>query len=623
MTAETKALQYGVVLAAGVVLSLSIGLRANIPCWNDEGTFLKAAEMLKSTGSLVSKTTETNLAGRTVKWHALWHPPLYLSMLAPLGHDPFRPISARLLSVACWLACLFMAIKGTTRTQTDWQNNRWVACALLALLQLSIPAVADGMLYIDIDTSVLAVAVVAFVVNFVRMPERSFGFNIASTAILTAFLFWSKLTTPPFLLVASCVVAALYRKWRVLSAVIVGACLGTVLFVGSLLLYCYATEADVRLMLSMYTSKGGASLFAWLRTPGVLLNSIYVNVVWSSIWFLILIAVAVGLRFRRGCQRLPETWRADSFWVCGTIIWLMYPICFQTTHPKYIYPSLLLLSACAYERLISASVSERATARLNIAVGAGIGMLGIAAFQIPSLCFQNSWPQLKGLRALDLLKVPEVSRLLVYLGLIVLGLIAPFLWKRLTLVRFDHFGKLCLWSMFVGCLLFGVSDLGFAIWKDDAFSPLNRQYQSGFMEAVATLRRMPPKLNVVYSRTSSFYTGGTLINLSAGQDVFLREWSADDVRNYGLGLLSEKKLDVCVDSLRFPESLILMRDCINAGMHIRTFNDYYVASFEPVEKLMGPGVDTLRKGSNHEKEAQKKREDSSLIGAELSATFPF
>ena len=82
----------------------------------------------------------------------------------------------------------------------------------------------------------------------------------------------------------------------------------------------------------------------------------------------------------------------------------MYPFCFQTTHPKYIYPSLLLLLAYAYERLASASAVERATARLSVAVGAGMGMLGIATFQTPSLCFQRAWPQLKGLRALDLWK---------------------------------------------------------------------------------------------------------------------------------------------------------------------------------------------------------------------------
>jgi hypothetical protein len=441
------------------------------------------------------------------------------------------------------------------------------------------------MLYIDIDTSILAVAVVAFVVNFVRMPGRSFGFNSASTTILTAFLFWSKLTTPPFLLVACCLVAALYREWRVLSAVIFGAFLGAVLFVGSFLLYCYATEADVRLMLSMYTSKGGGYLFAWLRSPGALLNSIYVNVVWSSVWFLILIAVAVGLRLGRGFQRLPETWRADSFLICGAIIWLVNPLCFQTTHPKYIYPSLLLLSVFAYDRLLSASAGEQAMARRNIVFGAGIGILSIAAFQIPSLCFQNPWPQLQGLRALDLLKVPEVSRLLLYLGLIVLGLIVPFLCKRLAPVWFDHFGKLCLRSILVGCLLFGVSDLGFAIWKDDAFSPLNRQYQSGFKKAAALLRKMPPGLNVLYSRASSFYTRGTLVNLSTGQDVFLREWNKEKIRDFGLRLLAEKKLDICADSARFPESLILKADCENAGMHVLIFGDFYVASVAPLEEL--------------------------------------
>jgi hypothetical protein len=572
-----------VIALALAAVGLAAGAFADLrkPSWDDEAAFLVAANRLAAEGTLVSRTTTLNLASKPIREHALWHPPLYLYVLSIVHQDPLHPTRARLFSILCWVTCVVLAvvlIRGPPREMSSANRVSTGTIEPLAWivgLAIASPVIVDGMSYIDIDTSVLAVAILVFVTVIARLRDSFDVRGIALIAAATAFMMWTKLTSPVFVVAAALLVSVLRREWKLSGVILAGGFFGAFLFGLSFWAFGRATHTDLSLMFTMYATKGQGRLLQWTHSPGVLLDSLYVNIRWSSLPLLVATILACLHRRRSSVSRAE-----DLCWATGIVLWLTYIFLFNTLHPKYIYPSALLFAvgAALYLTTHPAGTAPRAwkyvaPALAALAVGVAMGL--------PSAADSRPWPPLHGLSPRALVQTPELLFLVGAAVLLALSILAGILLRRRP-----ETARVLITGFVIGGILAGGLSTAVLISDGSGMSPLNRPRQSGFETVLQIGTHLRPGLNVSRSRPTEFYTAGRLDEIQSGQDVYLRGWNADSVHAQGVRLLRQHAVDLVIDSRRFPETLLTETDCVDAGMKISHVGDYYVATFRPLDSLV-------------------------------------
>lgn len=232
--------------------------------------------------------------------YGMWHPPLYLYCLAASRYV-FGPANwtARIVGVA-WFAATAAVV---------WRLGGPLALSLLLLS----PLLAQGALYLDIDNTSMAFALILFGAVFAAAPRPHSGRTVALLAAILFLAMWSKLTTPYILLIAVAVFHALNRDWRgLIQTAAIGAA-ATAAFLGSYFLYCWLTGYPAGFMFdTTYVGRRGAYLSAG-RSLVKPLHAIWWNVIWFSPALALLFGLLTGERLHAFWQRR----RADAidFWM--------------------------------------------------------------------------------------------------------------------------------------------------------------------------------------------------------------------------------------------------------------------------------------------------------------------
>jgi hypothetical protein len=233
--------------------------------------------------------------------YGMWHPPLYLYSLA-VTRSMFGPAdwSLRIAGVAWFAATAVVA----------WR----VAGPFPLCILLLAPLVAQGALYLDIDNTSLAFALILFGAAFVAAPRPHSARTVALLSAILFFAMWSKLTTPYIMLIAVLVFHGLNRNWRgLLQTAAIGA-IATAAFLGSYFLYCRLTGYPAEFMFdTTYVGKRGSYLSTGGRSLVQPLHAIW----WNLIWFSPALALLFGLLTFERLQVLWRVRRAESidFWV--------------------------------------------------------------------------------------------------------------------------------------------------------------------------------------------------------------------------------------------------------------------------------------------------------------------
>lgn len=282
------------------ILYLALALpRAFVPPVADEVAFLDCAERFPN--------IPDDRAPR--------HPPLYVTTIALLGSSIHNALPARLLSIVSFLGILALAARA--RKTLGWDPQGW-SLFLLA----TCPLLVQGSALIDIDTSLLALFMTAWMVLW---AERAHGLILA--AVLALALMTKLLPTP--LVVVAAFVYSLKDGWKhALRTVVPGALLGSAVAAAFILLW-----------------KPGLS-FTWLlenvSRPSipVLLNA-HVVLVWLG-------ASAALLAMIRRKLDLPTLFLATG--AIGILAFLLRG--FLPYHfPKYWFPPVVLFLMGAAARI--------------------------------------------------------------------------------------------------------------------------------------------------------------------------------------------------------------------------------------------------------------------------------
>ena len=181
------------------------------------------------------------------EWAALYHPPLYVYLLAGwfavLGKGAMqaRLFGALCAVLLCWLTVRLSRLLSLRSREFDW------AIWPIVLLQ-AYTLQASGI--VDIDTSIygpLLVGLATAAIYLARRSDRPLGWRVVLLGALIAVVMWAELTTI-WLLVAA-MPALLHPRLRLGRSLLVTAAssaVGVVLFLATFLPYCLLADLDPR-----------------------------------------------------------------------------------------------------------------------------------------------------------------------------------------------------------------------------------------------------------------------------------------------------------------------------------------------------------------------------------------
>ncbi len=221
------------VIVLCVVLYLLISFSSwNEPIMGDEVCFFIAAREV-SDGSMRGSS------------YGLWHPPLYVHLLALLektvGLDAFTARIPGLVFFVVSLVLIYLLCLQLCRDLPFRRQVGWAACALYALNPFSV----RGSLLVDIDGTVLNVLLLAMMVAFSRRPAQGMGLRARiGFSVFCAVVLWAKFPGPLLFFGAMVLYSLVRREFiqaRVWASIFAG---GVVLFLLSWYGYCLVFERD-------------------------------------------------------------------------------------------------------------------------------------------------------------------------------------------------------------------------------------------------------------------------------------------------------------------------------------------------------------------------------------------
>ncbi|MDO8672033.1 MAG: glycosyltransferase family 39 protein [Dehalococcoidia bacterium] len=181
------------------------------------------------------------LIGESAHW-GLWHPPLYLytmaTVFAVLGSSTE---SARFLGVLTAFLTIGLTALLARQFAPKREGRAGAIVALALVLTLTSPFFIQGILYLDIDNTIL----MPLVLFFLYLGQR-FGLIETLTArrllvlsLVFTLTLWAKLTTPLLLLAALGASYAIRRRWRAAVNIVGVGVIGSVMFAVTWLGYAF------------------------------------------------------------------------------------------------------------------------------------------------------------------------------------------------------------------------------------------------------------------------------------------------------------------------------------------------------------------------------------------------
>ena len=272
-----------------------------------EGVRVNGAPMIKLEQSLREMPAAEARFGA---FYGLWHPPLYVYLLALATLAGPGDAWLRAVGVVC-LGLSFGIIWRMSRDALGADAPRLVVALPISFAVFS-PIVTQGSLYVDIDNTILATLMLLFLWQFTQPGDRLTPRRLAWLVALLTLMLCAKLTTLPMVWLACVVYAAAGDRPRrdLLAVTIVGA--GAVAVFGVMYAaYCAAFRLPLGYMFDLGFG-GRFDLFGSLKTVAQVIRSARWNLAWMSPVLAVLLAgvaverVAAYVRTRRVTP--PDAW---------------------------------------------------------------------------------------------------------------------------------------------------------------------------------------------------------------------------------------------------------------------------------------------------------------------------
>lgn len=304
----------------------------------DEVDFVRAAEGIVTTG----KPIYTGANNKT--YIGLWHPTLYVNILA-LSFRFFgvHDWSARIVSVAFTLLTLLVVYLITKHL--NFSNFSKVLAIFIFLLN---PLIVQGSILVDIDNSALMFFITLFVYAYLKLDKTMK--NLVLLAILFALTLWTKISTPPVLILGIFIYHVLNREYRdaLLESTIIGF-IGCFLFLITWFSYCAFLDLPFPqpfIHNISYLSHGDSLHYILTHLWG------FKNILfWATPFFLLLILAISQSRMKFYCKN-RKLIVVDFLVIVGLLIFFEYLIVgsYQTADfPRYFIPMMPFFSiASAY-----------------------------------------------------------------------------------------------------------------------------------------------------------------------------------------------------------------------------------------------------------------------------------
>jgi hypothetical protein len=352
-----------VVLGLALITTASLGFASRFlhdPLMADEIYLVIAADHIRHAGRPLTRTTTDASrfasgdpasgppADERDTGYALWHPPLYLHLVALVfGLAGTGAAQARLFGLGCLFAtilAMYLLSQAVFRDRADRRAIGLLAAFLFAVNPLAI----QGALVVDIDNTLLTPALLLTLLAVVRSLEARRATRDLGLGALVAVLLWIKLTTPPALLLALAIflaaregIGAALRRTGVVAGV------GVAGFLVTWMAYtdAHGLPAAVpfeHLLGSLVGAGPRGTLPTVAREAGLGLARV---ALWVSPFLLLLWGLSLGRRaLEFGSTRALEA--EDLLHLTAAIILVAYLVVGRTTFgfPRYDYPVLPLLA---------------------------------------------------------------------------------------------------------------------------------------------------------------------------------------------------------------------------------------------------------------------------------------
>lgn len=389
-----RAVALGLVLVGAASLMLTSRFLHD-PLMADEIYFVIAADHLAHGGRPITRVkadaarfASAELSSRPLTaeqdtGYALWHPPLYIHLVAMV----FRIVGtgaaqARLIGLGSLLATILATYLLSEAVFHDRADRR--AIGLLAALLFAVnPLAIQGALVVDIDNTLLTPALLLALLAIVRSLDGARATRDLSVGAIFAVVFWIKLTTPVGLLLAFAIFlaaregigVALRRTTTVASVGVAGFLVTWTAYAG---VEGLPAIAPFEHLLGSFVSAGpNGSLPTVAREVGLALARVGL---WASPFLLLL----WGMTLARRASELPSA-RAlaseDLLHLTAAIVLVAYLVVGRTTFgfPRYHYPVLPLLAILGAAGTVAAwRTALSRSGRWLVAAVVGIALVWLA-----------------------------------------------------------------------------------------------------------------------------------------------------------------------------------------------------------------------------------------------------
>ena len=364
-----RAVALGLVLVAAASLGFASRF-VHDPLMADEIYFVIAADHIRHegrpitrTGADVARFASADLASgpppdERDMGYALWHPPLYVHLLAVVfGLAGTGPAQARLVGLGCLLATVLTIYFLSQEVFRDRADRR--AIGLLAGFLFAVnPLAIQGALVVDIDNTLLTPALLLALLAIVRSLDDVRSRRDLMLGALLAGLLWIKLTTPLALLVALATFLAAREGFGVALRRT-----GVIAFVGGagfLFTWFAYTEAQGLPAAAPFQHLLGKVVGAGPHGPpptvareaGLALARV---TLWASPFLLLLWGMALARRASELASARPVR-SEDLLHLTTAIVLVVYLVVGKTTSgfPRYDYPVLPLLAILGAASVLAA-----------------------------------------------------------------------------------------------------------------------------------------------------------------------------------------------------------------------------------------------------------------------------
>lgn len=280
--------------------------------------------------------------------YALWHPPLYVYLVAAVfGLAGTGAAQARLIGLGCLIATILAIYFLSQEVFRDRADRR--AIGLLAAFLFAVnPLAIQGALVVDIDNTLLTPALLLALLAIVRSLDGARATRDLTLGVLFAVLLWIKLTTPLALLLALAIFlaaregpgVALTRTGAIAFVGVAGFLVTWIAYTGAQGLP--AAAPFEHLLGSLVSAGPHGTLPTVAREAGLALARV---ALWASPFLLVLWGMALARRASElaSARALRSE---DLLHLTAAIVLMVYLVVGRTTFsfPRYHYPVLPLLA---------------------------------------------------------------------------------------------------------------------------------------------------------------------------------------------------------------------------------------------------------------------------------------